>query len=511
MWGYVAGTASGGAWESLGNTLIVDGPTTVGGLGKFENTFIASSGHVNVIGDRWAKFDNGNDFSLKLQNVHNDGALTFYNIPYDGMAHSLIGLDQNAGEIRGTYTGKGYIGLDARIRPDAGSFDADRIVFTNPQAQRIRLNILPTSDSIQAVNNPVRIGTFSSGATDNPFTTVDPGLGVYAYSILRSGNDYYLALTEDYAAELGQVYSEAAAAVLDQISRTPDLLLRNALNASIEKTNGKGFGMFAVGSYGKERIDTGSHVDVEGIDMLAALAYNRGTPWSVGLFTEYFTGEYNTRNTATTSLDTFTIKSDGDIESVGGGLFVQFRPGEGQVNGIPLGWRFDASARMGVNKMDFGNHTFYDSKFDKSSLYYGTTLGGAYVFTPTESSTLELYSHGIWTRQLGSSVTDDINQRIDFHHADSLRLVAGGRFDFEAHEKVRPFAGIALDWETMGKPEVDIDGFRAKTADLSGASGVAELGMFITIRDGLGLNTKGTATVGKKEGFGGVVQLQYEF
>ncbi|MDR2861177.1 MAG: autotransporter outer membrane beta-barrel domain-containing protein, partial [Syntrophobacterales bacterium] len=351
------------------------------------------------------------------------------------------------------------------------------------------------------------------------FTTADPGYGIYAYEISRSSNEYFLGLTDAHTGALGKVYSEASAAGLAQAALLSDIFLRTGLESAVSATSGRGFGISAIMGYSDQRIHTGSHVDLEGASGLVTLAYNKkGTPLSLGVFGELFSGRYETSNRAVTPLGRFNVESEGDLESYGGGLFIQYRQrlAEALESGAFTIWipglHLEAVARAGYSRMDFATNAANPSQIDKNGgMYYGASLGGGYVFEPAPKFAVDLYGHGTWVRLAARDADDNLGQHIEFRRADSLRLVSGFRAAYALKERVRPYAGLAVDWETMGRPDVYINGYRADRADFSGVSGLLELGVGIEEGDSIFIDIKAAGSVGKRSGIGGLIELKYKF
>ena len=515
IYGLVAGIGGAnniGSWQTAGNNLIVSGgQVNVGSITRFQNATITSAGNVNVIGSPWGGVLGA---YAVFNDLHNDGILSFYNMPYNGAAPGITGLNQDSAHVQGVYTGSGAIGLDVLINPAAAATDADRILFDNAPSVIVKLAVLPAAGSIQAPNTPVKVATITNGATDGAFTTTEAGYGVYAYDIIRTGPDFFLVINDQYAEELGFVYSEASAAALAQLSRSPDLLHRNVLNNCVRQNGNAGVTVFADMTYTRERIKVGSHVDINGSDGLVAFSYNCGAPLSFGAFGEFFMGDYETSNVSRTNLGSFVVKSDGDIKTVGTGLFVQYRPEKFRKDSENLpdgGLRLEGSVRLGSSSLDFSDSALIDTDFKKRNAYWGVTVAGAYVFPLTGDSKMELFSQGVWTSQNQKTVTDGIGQKIDFNSAHSLRILAGSRVDFSVWDNLRPFASMAINWETSGKPEVHINRYKAKVAKLTGISGIVELGFSVASNKNTQVDLKGTGMFGRRDGFGGELQVKHEF
>jgi hypothetical protein len=382
------------------------------------------------------------------------------------------------------------------------------------------LNLRVFPGSIPSPHEPlIKIARVDeSGDPDIRFTTSEYGFGVYAYEILRSGNDYLLGLCDKRVGEIGKTYSKKAAAAGLAVALTTDTFLRNDLEYAVSATAGEGFGISSSLGYSSERIDTGSHVDIEGISGLVTLAFNpKGTPLAFGAFGEMFLGNYKTNHSFSTSNGGFTKRSSGGITNYGGGLFIQYRQKLAQAlesDELPTwvtGPHAEAMVRVGHSKTDFKTDTNHPSTFEIGRVYHGASLGGGYVFEPFPKFGVDLYGHGIWTSLAEKGVRDNLGQNIQFERADSLRFVSGFRASYMADERLRPYVGVAKDWEVLGRPKVHINNQAADSADFSGVSVLFELGLTPKIGNNLFVDMKGTGTVGKRRGLGGLLELRYEF
>ena len=504
--GAVTGTVFGSnlaTWQGDGNSLAaIRGLTNVGGIGNFQFATINNGATINVTGS--------STYTATFNDLTNSGVLSFHN----------ESLDQNVARIMGTYSGGGLISLDALVGKDiATPTSADSIVFDTAPASSVTLAFKLFDGSKPSPYAPItKIAEVSDGTgTDSLFKTTDPGYGVYAYEINRVGNEYLLGLTDAHVGETGKVYSEAAAAGLAQIALT-ETLLRNSIEGAMSATAGRGFGISASFGYSGERIRTGSHVDLNGASGLFTLAYNqKGAPISMGLFGEMFIGKYKTSNMFSLPNGDFNVRSNGSLQNYGGGLFVQYRQNlaKARESGAFTVWtpglHIEAMARAGYSKMDFETNASNPSTFDTGSMYHGASLGGGYVFEPTSKFAVDLYGHGTWISMGNRSVDDNLGQHIEFKKADSLRVISGLRTSYMATEQTRPYGGVAIDWETMGRPKAYIDGHLANRADLSGVSVLFELGIGSKVSDSIFIDAKAAGSVGQRRGGGGLIEARYQF
>jgi outer membrane autotransporter protein len=535
-----SGNDGDGSWQTDGNTLLASGgTTTVGGIQNFSSATINSGATVNVtqsvpLSDRnggWEDNPLGSKTNWRqtragaatFNDLTNNGTLSFYN----------NSPDPYVARVKGTYSGNGRIGLDVRLG-DPDYMAADSVMLDNvADGSRITvdINALPGSKPGPTPSGPwgYRLITIQKNAGGN-FTIApsEHGFGIYSYDIQPYNPtalefmDHDIELTDAQAQEAGKVYSEAGGAVvLAAIALPDDTLLRNGLENAVSATAGLGFGISASLGYSTQRIDTGhgGWADLKGLSGMLTAAWNpQGSPWAVGAFAELFSGRFKTKGSAfTTNLDTYTIRSEGNLNNYGAGVFFQYRErlAEALASGAFTTWipgaHFEATARAGYSIMDFDTVSINPSSFTQGGLYHGASLGGGYVLNPAEKISVDLYGHGIWISMRDREFDDSLGMRIEYKRANSLRLVAGLRAGYTATERVRPYAGLAVDYEALGKPQVRVDGYTMNRADMSGASALAELGVNIKAGDAWFVDLKGTGSVGKRTGAGCMAEVKYEF
>ncbi|MCL1925517.1 MAG: hypothetical protein FWF95_00075 [Syntrophorhabdaceae bacterium] len=496
--GSVTGTVFGtnlASWSTTGNSLTaLGGLTNVGGVQNFQYAAVNNGATLNVTNDV--------GHAATFLNLTNNGLLSFYN----GAATN------EAAHIMGDYSGNGQIGLDVLFDTQL----ADTLLFDTAPGSPVLLALKPEGAPDLAAQ--IKIAEVSSGASNDLFTTSDPGYGIYSYEIERVGNEYFLGISEAHTGNMGKVYSEAAAAGLAQLAMFSETFLRNSMETAVSATEGRGFGISGTLSYSSQRIDTGSYADLKGGSGMLTLSYHKnGSPISLGVFTELFIGSYKTRNSVNLPSGSFNIRSSGDLESYGGGVFIQYRKRLAQAiesgaftNWIP-GPHIEALARTGYSMMSFETDSLSSRFSKKGRAYHGVSLGGGHVFEPAPRFTVDLYGYGMWVRMNDRNVTDSLGQRIEFEAAHSLRIVSGFRAGYEASERVRPYVGIAADWETMGKPNVSIDGYQANRADMSGFSALAEAGVGYKSGSNIFIDIKAAGSLGVRDGIGGMAEVKYRF
>jgi outer membrane autotransporter protein len=212
----------------------------------------------------------------------------------------------------------------------------------------------------------------------------------------------------------------------------------------------KGRGLIPFGGVqaGRSRYNTGSHVDVSSVSLLAGLA--RGTDIAPGLlllgaFFEYGTGSYDTH---CSFADSDSVKGEGDMRYYGGGVL-----GRLDAN---WGGYVEGSLRAGSLRNEYRGNDLPDAMgnsahYDSSTAYYGLHAGLGYIWNITEQASLDLYGKYFWTRQDSESVTLSTGCPVNFKAVDSHRLRLGSRFAYAVNESFSPYIGAALEHKFDGR------------------------------------------------------------
>jgi outer membrane autotransporter protein len=309
--------------------------------------------------------------------------------------------------------------------------------------------------------------------------------------------------------------SEGVLGSLALVSQGADHVAGAGLNNAVRAAQGAS-GLAAFGSFagGYSRYDTGSHVDVQGISLLAGLSWGHDfSPGrlTLGAFFEYGNGSYDTRNSFNSAA---SVKGDGSTDYMGGGILGRFdfaKTGPGN-------FYAEASGRMGSVNNDFSSGDLRDdagrkADYDASSPYYGLHAGAGYVWNITPAAALDLYGKYFWTRQEGDSLTLRTDDRLRFKDADSQRARAGARASYALNDIATPYLGAAWEYEFAGKARADINGSPITAPTLRGGTGIGELGLSLkpaaTLPLSFDLGVQGYT--GKRDGVSGNLQMKFEF
>jgi hypothetical protein len=334
---------------------------------------------------------------------------------------------------------------------------------------------------------------------------------LYDFNLDNSG---VLTVTGARSNPQTKALSEGQAAGLAFLTQGSDLIAGSGMRSAVSGADAvSGLSAFAATSGGWSRYDTGSHLDVSGVSVIAGLAFganlNPGR-LTLGAFFEGGWGSYNSYNSFS---DAASVDGDGDTSYVGGGIL-------GRLESVALGSGkvyAEASGRMGNSATDFSASDLHDAsgnhaRYDTDGTYYGLHAGLGYIWQVTDSVALDLSGKYFWTHREGDTVRV-AGEPFTFEDLDSHRLRAGGRISLAVSEHIVPYAGAAYEYELDGKADASVHGYSISSPDLSGGTGIGELGL--TLLGGgkmpLSLDLGVQGYTGVRRGVTGSLQMKLEF
>jgi hypothetical protein len=339
----------------------------------------------------------------------------------------------------------------------------------------------------------------------------------YTWSTVGLPDNFLGAMLENIeAAPQTKALSEGFLSGLALLNQGGDLMVGAGLRQATEVAKGTGLGSFMALSGGQSRYSTGSHSELDSVNLIMGLAGGRGfegvmSRLTFAAFLEYGRGSYTTYNSFAGAA---SLEGDGQAAYFGGGLmsrleFAASDSGHAYAEGAARVGRIDNDYNLGNLRDAMGRSA---GGFDASSSYYGLYLGGGYVFKATEKLDIDLYTRYFWTRQNSDSVTLATGDPVEFEDAASKRLRLGTRLTFAANEYLRPYLGAAWEHEFDGKASASTYGYAIDAPDLSGDTGIGEIGLTISSPNtpwSVDLGIQGYT--GKREGVTGSLQLKYAF
>ena len=271
------------------------------------------------------------------------------------------------------------------------------------------------------------------------------------------------------------------------------------------------FGLMEGGSL---RYNSGSHIDLQSVSLLAGIG--RGINTNLGLlivggFFEYGTGSYKTHNTFNSMP---SVDGSGNAWYMGGGILASMdfkRTGDGH-------FYLEGSAHTGTLHNSYDGDALRDAygrsaEFDTDTPYYNLHAGLGYLWSFNEQNSLDLYGKYYWTRVLGTEETLNTGDRVDFDDITSSRTRLGARYSYQASEHLSPYIGAAWEHEFDGVSDTSVFGYGLDAPKIKGDTARGEIGLKFTPTESLPLTIDAgiQGYLGKKDGVTGSVFVQYEF
>lgn len=525
MGGYATVSVLPGTHTASGNAINISGGTVfnevfggyVGapnGFGLATNNIVTISGSpdlttANLYGGHLSMTTSGDAFTGNTLNVKTTGLTVkdVYNFQY---VNFYLPSTVSAGDTVLTVTGTAdltgssgrsstvNVGIDGSSSPlQAG--DTITLIDAGTLVTNSGLNSRASGTGMQGVT--LKYNFDLTTESNKLLATVSAGTA-------PTVNEQSKALSEGFVSGMGAVMQGADVAAAQGMD--------SAVAAA--KAGGAGGGGAPVGfgalSGGSVRHNTGSHVDMHSVSLMAGLSWGADTPsgrLTVGPFVEYGYGSYSTYNSFSNAA---SVEGDGNTRYLGGGILGRMdlaNTGPGHIY-------VEASGRGGglyneYKSSDLRNAAGRSAEYDSSSKYYGLHMGTGYVWNIAEDASLDLYAKYFWTRQEGDSVTLSTGDPIDFKDVDSSRLRLGSRFSYMVNEYLSPYIGAAYEREFDGTARASTNGYAMKAPSMGGDTGTGELGLVYTpsasvpVSFDLGVQN----SVGKREGLTGSLQFKYEF
>lgn len=464
-------------------------------------TFIANTSNQNWTGTKqnwnnkqFVVYDNGSEKSATYQGNLTATNSNLYFIASGDNTNPLLKVINNGTGNNGNVNiaGSNYnLGLTGDKILDIGSkltlIEADGTI--NADNLEPGSGIKVGSTIKQDITTNIEVSVDDSGSTEKLIATVNGALATDEASAINSGMLGGLAFNLQGA----------------------DLIAREGMEAAIRSAQlDNNHAVFA--ALTRSSLDYGA-VDVDGTNMLAGLAWQAQTgagSLTYGVFAEHGDGSYDTY----ANINGTSLHGEGDTDYTGGGILARM-----DFNGSENGHGYlEASGRVGNADTDYTNSGLRDAygraaSYSTDGTYYGAHIGAGYVQKLDEKSSIDWYGKLLWARLEGGSADLSTGEHLTFDDADSLRLRIGGRWNYAASDFVNYYAGLGYEYEFDGEASGFTNGLALGDEDLTGGSGVAELGIsFKPSKNSpfsLELNLAGFT--GEREGFRGGVEAVYTF
>lgn len=370
---------------------------------------------------------------------------------------------------------------------------------------------LATGDSITLIHAP---GTFTTAAGLNGTATGAGLQGVtlgYVFGISATATDLIATVQSMTVTDESKALSEGVASGATLVNQGADLAAGPGMANAIA-TAGVGWSPFSAVSGGSIRANTGSHVDVNGVSLVAGLSSRADLSvgkLTAGAFAEYGGGSYDTFN----SFASRDVRGGGDSHYVGAGLlghqdFRAMGPGHAYAEG---------SVRVGIADNSFSSADLTSggvaASYDTHAPYYGASAAVGYVWTPVEAMTIDVSGAYIWSRLGADSTVLTTGETVDFEAVDSQRTRLGLRVAYALSDQVTPYAGAAWEHEFDGEARASTNGLSLDAPSLAGDTGILEAGLTLKPSADLPLSVDlgVQGFVGQREGLSGSLKATLAF
>lgn len=273
-----------------------------------------------------------------------------------------------------------------------------------------------------------------------------------------------------------------------------------------------GISGFGAMSGSDTRNNTGSHVDVHGVSLVAGLVSTvpvaRGEALA-GAFFETGSGNYSTFNE---TMDGRTIRGDGSSRYTGVGFLGRY----GFADDMTPGMYLEGTVRIGHLKSDYRsgdlNPALGVASYDIGVAYWGAHVGVGKTWAWDNGTGLDMYGRYSWARSDGANV-NLLGDDVSFSAVTSQRVRMGGRYDWTAMERIKPYVDLAWEYEFDGDARSVVAGEAVAAPSLKGSSGVGEIGVRFapSSRLPLSMDVGVQGWVGQREGVSASLKVNYVY
>jgi hypothetical protein len=472
--------------SAIGNTLTISGAPVFG----------QDSSIYGGFGDIYGEHDvfTGNTFNLKtagltIGSLQNFEYLNFY-----------LPTTLAAGDTMLTVTGS------ANLTSRTGSSSVVNVGINGDASP------LVVGDAITLIHAETLITTAELNGT----ATGSGMLGVtltYTFGLSATATDLIATVQSAGVREESKALSEGRLAALSLINQGADLAGGKGLaNARTATAVDEGWTTFGALAGGRLRTQTGSHVDVDGLSLVAGLARRFGLTAgdaTAGVFAEYGHGSYDSFNRFASGV----VRGDGTGEVFGGGLLGRF-----DAAAVGAGHAYaEAVARLGSARASFDSADLVSggvaAGYETRAVYASASAAIGYAWALGQATTLDVSGRYAWSRLDDDDVRLTTGETVEFDAVTSQRTRLGARVSHRLSGGWTPFAGVAWEREFDGKARATTNGFALGAPSARGDTGILEAGLTLTpSRDlPLSIDVGLQGLVGQREGVVGGVQAKWTF
>ncbi len=301
------------------------------------------------------------------------------------------------------------------------------------------------------------------------------------------------------ASENTKTLSESLLGTVALVNQGTEFIADQGMRA-IDEASASSTSVFGAMHGGSSRYETGSHIDLDSVSLMAGAAAKPAANTTLAGFIEAGWGNSKSHVSG--------AKGSGEHEYYGVGI-------AGKYN-FDNPFYVDGSIRLGVAKTDFdGRYSGDKAHYKNESFYTAAHIGGGYVFNIADKTDLDLYGRYAVTWLDGDDVRLHDKENTKFHMGSSTThaLRGGLRFTGEVTDTLKWKAGLAYEHIFNGDAKGSINNLSLDTPSLQGNTAIGELG--ITMKPSANspwtfdLTAKGYA--GDRRGGAGSISAKYAF
>lgn len=374
--------------------------------------------------------------------------------------------------------------------------------------------ILQPGTKIALLNNVGGLTSATYSATPTAITARQGFALDYQLGLTADGQSLFATVNDVQASEASKAPIEGRAALIALANQGADLAAGLGMARARSAATRGSWTAFGAISGGHSRYESGSHVEMDGMSLLAGAARHFDTGMgalTAGAFLEAGYGSYSSDNTFSDGLQ---VNGSGDSHYVGAGLLAHIDFDDAHTNTGPYA---EASLRAGRLDNDWRSRDLpgipgQNASYDSNATYIGAHVGLGYRFLLGKQSMADLYAQYFWSH-LGSDDTSVAGTPYAFKATDSHRSKIGARLSHPLSEQIRAYVGAAWEHEFDARAQATVYGFDTPSPSLKGDTGVFELGLDMTPNStsALTVSLGVQAYTGKRQGVSGSATLQYAF
>ncbi|MBR7070544.1 MAG: autotransporter outer membrane beta-barrel domain-containing protein, partial [Oxalobacter sp.] len=301
------------------------------------------------------------------------------------------------------------------------------------------------------------------------------------------------------ATENSKTLSEALLGTVALVNQGTEFIADQGM-AAIDEASANGTNVFGAIHGGSSRYETGSHIDLDSVSLMAGVAAKPSANATLAGFVE--AGWGNSKSHVSHA------KGSGEHEYYGVGVAGKYT--------FDNPFYVDGSIRLGVAKTDFdGRYTGDKAHYKNESFYTAAHIGGGYIFNIGDKTDLDLYGRYAVTWLDGDDVRlhDRENSRFHMGSSTTHAVRTGLRFTGEATDTLKWKAGLAYEHIFNGDAKGNINGATLDTPSLQGNTAIGEVGIIMKPSANspwtFDLTAKGYA--GDRRGGAGSISAKYSF